>query len=123
MNETLLREHAKSNEEFHEQRRRKRNALDSEGIQTKRSDNNAGMRNPRALPQVTTRNYSAPLRTQMEIEGTKEDTHNDGVNEQQQEPPSQTGRQAGRPSPVVLTTESNLIQLQKQLTELVKGNF
>jgi hypothetical protein len=66
INETLLREHAKSNEEFHEQRRRKRNASDSEGIQTKRSDNNAGIRNPRVPPQVPTRNYFASLRTQME---------------------------------------------------------
>jgi hypothetical protein len=55
----------------------------------------------------------------MEIEGSKEDTHNDSVNGQQQEPPSQ----AGRPPPIVLTTQTNLIQLQKQLTELVKGNF
>jgi hypothetical protein len=54
----------------------------------------------------------------MEIEGSKEDTKNDSVNEQQQEPPSQ----AGRPPPIVLT-QTNSIPLQKQLTELVKGNF
>jgi hypothetical protein len=37
MNEILLWEHGKSNE-FHEQKRRKRNASDSEGIQTKRNN-------------------------------------------------------------------------------------
>jgi hypothetical protein len=37
MNETLLTEQAKSNEEFREQRRRKRNASDSKGIQTKKA--------------------------------------------------------------------------------------
>jgi hypothetical protein len=55
--------------------------------------------------QVPTWNYFAPLRTQMEIQGSKEDMHNDSINEQQQEPPSQ----AGRPPPIVLTTETNLI--------------
>jgi hypothetical protein len=55
----------------------------------------------------------------MEVEGGKEDTHNDSVNEQQQEPPSQ----AGRPPPIVLTTQTNLIKLQNHRTELVKGNF
>jgi hypothetical protein len=50
---------------------------------------------------------------------SKEDTHNDSVNEQQQEPRSQ----ADRLPPIVLTAQTNLIQLQKQLTELVKGKF
>jgi hypothetical protein len=63
-------------------------------------------------------NYFARLRTQMEIEGSKEDTHNISVIEQQQGPPSQEGR-----PPRIALTETNLIQLQKQLTELVKGNF
>jgi hypothetical protein len=67
MNETLLWEHAKSNEEFHKQRRRKRNASDSEGIQTK-INNNAGIRNPRVPQQVPTRNYFALLSTHMESE-------------------------------------------------------
>jgi hypothetical protein len=91
MAETLLREEAKSNEEFREQRRQKRNTSDSEGIQ-KRGNNNAGIRNSRVLPQVRAWNYFAPLRTQMEFEGSKESTNNANVSEQQQEPPSQAGR-------------------------------
>jgi hypothetical protein len=43
----------------------------------------------------------------MGIEASKEDTHNDNVNEQQQEPPSQ----AGRPPSIVLTIQTNLIKL------------
>jgi hypothetical protein len=59
--ETLLWEQAKSNEEFYEQRRRKRNASDGEGIQAKNSNNIASVRYLRVLPQVPTRNYFAPL--------------------------------------------------------------
>jgi hypothetical protein len=47
----------------------------------------------------------------MESEGSKEDIHNGSDSEQQQESPSQ----AGRPTPIVLTTETNLI-----VTETIK---
>jgi hypothetical protein len=60
-----------------------------------------------------------PLRTQTDFEDSKNDPNSGNVGEQQQEPPSQ----AGRSPSIVLTTETNLIILQKQLKELVKGNF
>jgi hypothetical protein len=52
----------------------------------------------------------------MEFEDSKEDPNNVNDGEQQQVPPSQ----ADRLPPTVLTTETNLIILQKQLKELVK---
>jgi hypothetical protein len=55
----------------------------------------------------------------MEFADSKENTQNGDVGEQRQLPPSQ----AGSPPPIVLTTETNLILLQKQLKELAKGNF
>jgi hypothetical protein len=61
INETLIWEEAKPNEEFCEQRKQKRNTLKSKRIQKKRSNNNASIRNPRVLSQVPTRNYFVPL--------------------------------------------------------------
>jgi hypothetical protein len=55
----------------------------------------------------------------MDFENSKEDPNSGNDGEQQQIPPSQ----AGRPPPLVLTNETNLIILQKQLRELLKGNF
>jgi hypothetical protein len=55
----------------------------------------------------------------MEFEGSRENTNNSNVGRQQQVQPNQ----AGRPPPIVLTTKTNLILLQKQLKELEKGNF
>jgi hypothetical protein len=44
----------------------------------------------------------------------------DSTESQQQQAPSS---QAGRPPPVVLTSQVNLIQLQRQLKGLLKGSF
>jgi hypothetical protein len=54
INETLLREEAKSNEEVREHKIRKRSLSLDEGIEAKKSNCNAGIRIPR--PQVPTRN-------------------------------------------------------------------
>jgi hypothetical protein len=118
MNETLLLEHGKSNEEFREQKRRKRNALDSEAKNIKKAaKQTTGERDTQELP---TRNFFAPLRSAgMELDPT-EDTNSQTDGEQQQQPPNS---QRGRPPPIILTSTINLIQLQKQLEELVKDSF
>jgi hypothetical protein len=56
----------------------------------------------------------------MEVaEGNGEDSPNPTENQQQQAPTSERSR----PPPIVLTTETNLIQLQKQVKGIVKGSF
>jgi hypothetical protein len=56
----------------------------------------------------------APLRTEMELEGTKEET-NDGD--------QGTTNQVGRPPPIILSSGTNLLQLQKSIKSFVKGSF
>jgi hypothetical protein len=51
----------------------------------------------------------------MEIEGSNDDTHNDGLYEQQQESPSQ----AGSPPPIVLTYSVALFYLSRLSAKLV----
>jgi hypothetical protein len=116
MNETLLLEHGNSNEEFREQKRRKSNASDSEAKSIKKAaKQTTGARVTHELP---TRNFFAPLRTAgMDLDPT-EDTNNQTDGEQQ--PPNS---QRGRSPPIIFTSTINLIQLQKQLKSLVKGNF
>jgi hypothetical protein len=50
----------------------------------------------------------------MELEGAKEET-NDGD--------QGTTNQAGRPPPIILTSATNLLQLQKSIKGIVKGRF
>jgi hypothetical protein len=50
----------------------------------------------------------------MELEGTKADT-NDGD--------QGATSQAGRPPPIILTSATNLLQLQKSIKGIVKGSF
>jgi hypothetical protein len=52
----------------------------------------------------------------MELEGTKEEEANDG--EQQW-----TTNQAAGPPPIILTSATNLLQLQKHIKSIVKGSF
>jgi hypothetical protein len=52
----------------------------------------------------------------MELEGTKEEEANDGVQQG-------TTNHAGRPPPMILTSATNLLQLQKQIKCIVKGSF
>jgi hypothetical protein len=78
-------------------------------------------RDPRIPSQLElpTRNLFAPLKTaDMELKSAEETkTQPDG---DQQQPPSS---QRGRPPPIMPTSETNLIQLQKQLKGLVKASF
>jgi hypothetical protein len=119
MNETLLLEHAKSNEDFREQKRQKRNASDSEAKNIRKAaKQTTGARDTQELP---TRNFFVSLSTAgMELDPT-EDTNNQTNGEQQQQQPPNSQR--GRPPPIIFTSTINLIPLQKQLKGLVKGNF
>jgi hypothetical protein len=79
----------------------------------------AGVRDPRIRLQheLPTRDFFALLRaTEMEIEG---DSNDRTASEQQQAPASQTGR----PPPIILTLTTNQMQLQRQLTVFINGNF
>jgi hypothetical protein len=49
----------------------------------------------------------------------RDDTDDSAEGEQQQAPSTQ----AGRPPRIVLTSQINLIQIQRQLKSLLKGNF
>jgi hypothetical protein len=53
--------------------------------------------------------------TEMELEGSKEEA-NDGEQEG-------TINQAGRPPPIILTSATNPIQLQKRLKGIVQGSL
>jgi hypothetical protein len=63
---------------------------------------------------VITRNYFAPLRTDMDTNtsGTENMPHEETVYDK-----------TGRPPPIVLTSAANLNQLQKELKGLAKENF
>jgi hypothetical protein len=65
--------------------------------------------------ELPTRNFFAPRRTEMELEGTKEES-----NDREQQG---TTNQAGRPSPIILTSAMNLLQLQKHIKGIFKGSF
>jgi hypothetical protein len=65
--------------------------------------------------EVVTRNYFAPLRTaemDTDTSGTEVMPHEEAV-------PGKTGR----PPPIVLTSATNLIHLQKQMKRVLKDNF
>jgi hypothetical protein len=70
------------------------------------------------LPHVPVRNFFTQLRTQIDIEDNSE-VKCTGTDEVQQDP----ANQAGRPPPIILTSTNNLLQLQKKIRGLVKGNF
>jgi hypothetical protein len=121
MNDSPQPEQTESNEEFREQRRSKRNPSDDQATLSKKTAvTNTSVRDPCIRPQIKllTWNFFALLRTNMELEDSKEKSNNrtDG---EQHEPTNQ----AGRPPPTNLTSATNLIQLQKQLKGIVKGSF
>jgi hypothetical protein len=67
---------------------------------------------PRA--ELTTRKVFAPLRTEMDLEGDKETTD---------EEKQGSTTEAGRPPPIILTSATNLLQLQKNISGIVQGSF
>jgi hypothetical protein len=69
-----------------------------------------------ATPHVPTRNFYALLRNTMEVE-ERQDATGTGAGSQS------ASSQAGRPPPIILTSATNLIKLQKKIRGLVKANF
>jgi hypothetical protein len=116
MRDSLLPEQKESPEEFREQRRRKRNPSEE---QAKKSKPTPGPRDPRIRTQgeVPTRNFFAPLRASgMDV--AEETT--DQPNEEQPQPSS---GKSGRPLPTVLTSATNVIQLQRHIKSIVTCSF
>jgi hypothetical protein len=68
---------------------------------------------------VATQNFFIPLRS-TEMEADHGDNMDHSTEGQHEKVPSS---QAGRPPPIVLTSRVNLVQLQRQLKVLLKGNF
>jgi hypothetical protein len=111
-----------SNEVFHEQRRRKRKLSGDANKRTKKSATSAtGTNDPqlRQKDEVPTQNFFAPLKL-TEMEADHGDDADDSTEGQQQQAPS---TQTCRPPPIELSSQVNLIQLQRQLKGLLKGNF
>jgi hypothetical protein len=107
--------------EFREQRRRKRIPSDEVAKRPETSMPTAGIKDPRLRPQqdVATRNFFAPLRaTDMECESNKKDDA--GTEGEDQQGPA---KKTGRPPPIVLTSSENLIRLQTNLKGLCTGSF
>jgi hypothetical protein len=114
--DSLLPEQKESSEEFREQMRRKRNPSEE---QAKKSKPTPGPRDPRIRTQgeVPTRKFFVPLRASgMDV--AEETT--DQPNEEQPQPSS---GKSGRLPPIVLTSATNLIQLQGHIKSIVTGSF
>jgi hypothetical protein len=107
-------------EGFREQRRRKRNPSDGQHSKAKPSTPTTSVNDPRLQRQqgVPTTNFFALLRSS-HMETGEEIAEDIPENVQQQVASSQIGR----PPPIVLTSEVNLIALQRQLKEIEKGTF
>jgi hypothetical protein len=69
--------------------------------------------------EVPTRNFFVPLRS-TEMEADHGNDVDDSTKGQQQQALSS---QAGRLPPIILTSQVSLIQLQRQLKDLLKGSF
>jgi hypothetical protein len=113
----------KSTEEFREQRRRKRNPSDDKAKKPKTSVPTPESRDPRLRPkgEVPTKNFFAPLRTaEMDLEGTLVEGASETSHSETQQPVSS---KAGRPPPIILTSAIKLIQLQRHIRDIVKGDF
>jgi hypothetical protein len=110
---TLQTKQVETEEEFREQKRRKRNLSDKQTKQKRKTDTKSGtVSAPHA--ELTTKNFCAPLRTEMDLEGDKVNT----VQNKQG-----TTTQAGRQPPIILTSATNLLQLQKSISGIIKGSF
>jgi hypothetical protein len=117
MEESLLPESAQGIEEAepHSKRRKTNNDTDDGSSVSKREPTEKC----RPLPvyqkprPVVTKNYFAPLRT----------VPMEGAEECDETPSSHNNLEKGRPPPIVLTSEVNLLSLQKDLKAVVTGDF
>jgi hypothetical protein len=111
-----------STEEFREQRRRKRKSTDDADKRAKKpTTSTTGVSDTqlRSKPKVPTRNIFAPLKS-IEMEDDHGNDEQYSIDGQQQKAPS---RQVCRALPILLASQANLIQLQRQLQGSLKGNF
>jgi hypothetical protein len=109
-------------EEFHEQNRYKRNPSGRQAKRSKKTVTTAtGPTDSRIQSQgeIPPRNFFALLRaTEMEFEHSivEESTHKpDGA-------PQQASSKSGRLPPIMLTSTTNLMQLQRQIKDFVTGS-
>jgi hypothetical protein len=104
-----------SRDGFREQRRRKRsNTSDDELVTHKKANPQASTLLAKKQAEVSIKNYT-PLRT-MEMDA--EDVGDSPAPEEEQQQ-----KKTGRPPPIVLTSATNLINLQNCLEGVVKGNY
>jgi hypothetical protein len=102
------------NEGFRQQRRRKRNRSSEDQNANKKPSTQLENTSLTVPHKPVTRNYYAPLRSaDMDVETAGQ--HEISEEQQKQEPASKQGR----PPPIVLTSSTNLIQLENKL----KGSF
>jgi hypothetical protein len=104
-------------DEFREVKRSKRQNSNGNSQSTKKSTKTVPTSAAVKLPpkSVSTRNYCAPLRT------TEMDTETTGA--ENTLPEQESPKNLGRPPPIVMTSTTNLIHLQSDLKELVKGAY
>jgi hypothetical protein len=108
--------------ELREQRRRKQKPTDDIDKRAKKPTTSTTKVNHLQLQskaEVPTQNFVTSLRS-IETEADH-GADADGTTERQQQPAPSI--QASMPPPIVLTSQVNLIQLQRQLKGLLKGNF
>jgi hypothetical protein len=105
--------------EFREQRRRKRNY--SEIPENKSKKPTTALNDPRLRRQqeIPTRNFFDILRT-TEMEKSQSDAADHSTTNQQELTPT---NRTGRPPPIVLTSQVNLIEIQKRLKSVTKGDL
>jgi hypothetical protein len=104
-----------STEEFHKQRRQKWKPIEDAGKRVKKhTTSTTGLNDPKlqSKPEAPTQNFFAPLRST----DMKADHRNNADDTTEHS-------QGGRPPPIVLTSQVNLIQLQRQLKGLLKNNL
>jgi hypothetical protein len=109
----LLEQKEESTGEFREKRRRKRKTSEE---QKKNPKPTPIPRDPRIKSevQVQTKNFFTPLRTSgMDVKET--------ANKPEEQQPS--NNKSDRPPPIVLTSTTNLMQLQRKVKDIVTGNF
>jgi hypothetical protein len=115
MAETAFQETAQLSEEFREQKRRKRFPSDDRALALHAKKKSITALQP-AKPHAPTRNFYTPLRNTMEVEEWQDGTGTDAEKQS-------ASSQAGRPPPIILTSATNLIQLQKEIRGLVEGTL
>jgi hypothetical protein len=122
MRDSVVPANQQPNEKFREQRRRRRIPSDDKAKKPKPSEPTPESRDPRLRPkgEVPTKNIFAPLRSDTDVESTLVEDTSETPNSEAQQPSSS---KAGSPPPIVLTSTTNLVTLQKHIKDIVTGNF